>query len=105
MELHVRVLWRLTFQSFIDGRTGAYPRKCQTATASPAKPGELPFWLASTAPSLDLLVGHLDTKAAYGAKDKRTQARPLFCRHNPELLANVLRDKHLEWNLRHNNFG
>lgn len=45
MELHVRVLWRLTFQSFIDGRAGAYPRKRQTATASPAKPGELPFWI------------------------------------------------------------
>ncbi|PPQ35700.1 Ti-type conjugative transfer relaxase TraA, partial [Rhodopila globiformis] len=45
MELHQRVLWRLTLQSFIDGRTGAYPRKCQTAAASPAEPGELPVTL------------------------------------------------------------
>lgn len=44
MELHMRVLWRLTFRSFIDGRPGAYPRKCQTSAASPAKPGELPLW-------------------------------------------------------------
>ena len=43
----MRVLWRLTFRRFIDGRAGAYPRKCQTATASPAKPGELSFWFSA----------------------------------------------------------
>jgi hypothetical protein len=25
-------------------KTGAYSRKCQTSTATPAKPGFLPFW-------------------------------------------------------------
>ena len=37
---------RLTIQSFIDGPVGFDFLKCQTFAASPAEPGELPFWFS-----------------------------------------------------------
>ena len=36
--------WQLTIRSFFGEQAGEHPRKCQTSTASPAEPGELPMY-------------------------------------------------------------
>jgi hypothetical protein len=50
-EQSLSCAWRLTIQIFVDGHPflqPGYSRNCQTSTATPAEPGELP-WLSAWA--------------------------------------------------------